>query len=108
MAELLCSRYIPIEMIVVKGKERTFKDFLKEGYSVKKCGNGIYQLTKPPILEMVFQEGERDYIFDMLDEAYRYYGKSTISSLDASRFALLLANKEIKISIFPDGTYTLK
>lgn len=110
MAELLCSRYIPIEEVIVKGQGKTIEDFKKEGYevAVQGCYNDIYKLSKPPMLEMVFREGERDYVFNMIKEACSFFKKDTISKMLANQFAILLAYGEIKVTILPDGSYTLK
>lgn len=111
MAELLYSRYIPIQKVIVKDKEKTVDDFKKEGYDIVLRGavnDYIYKLSKPPILEMVFRQGERDYVFDMIKEARRFFNKDNISVAEADKFAILIAYGDIKVTILPDGTYTLK
>lgn len=109
MAELLCSRYIPIEEVIVRSQGKSEDDFKKEGYDivVKGCKD-TYKLVKPPVLEMVFKEGERDYVLNMIKEAHSFFKKDTISKDDVSKFALLIAYGEIKVTILPDGSYTLK
>ena len=111
MAELLCSRYIPIEEVVIRGKGKTMDDFEKEGYEVAALGcfhRDLYRLTKPPMLEMVFREGERDYVFNMIKEACNFFKKDRISNTEANQFAVLIAYGEIKVTILPNGSYTLK
>ena len=112
MAELLCSRYIPAETVVLKREGKTQADYLKQGYEVKELSCNMYVLTKPPKLEMVFREGERDFVFDMIDEARKYFSKlcigNEISDTTVYTFVLLIANGKIKVTILPDGSYTLK
>lgn len=107
MAELLCSRFVQTETLVVRKKDRSSKQNI--GYNVKDTSDNCYLLTrKLPLLEMVFREGERDFIFNMIDAACSYYGKNTISNEDATDYALKIASGEIKVTILPDGSYTLK
>lgn len=112
MAELLCSKYIPVETVVVKPKGKTKADYLKQGCEVKELCCGMYLLTKAPKLEMFFREGERDFVFDMIDEARKYFSRlcigNEISDTTVHAFVLLIANGKIKVTIFPDGTYVLE
>ncbi len=112
MAELLCSRYVPIEKVIVRSQGKNIADFKKEGYDVVLEGSGayrdIYKLSKPPMLEMVFREGERDYVFNMIKEAQSFFKKDTISEMMANQFTMLIVYGEIKVTILPDNSYTLK
>lgn len=111
MAQFICSRYIPTEELIVTGQDINSEDFLKEGYKVSYVstrGKKFYELVKPPVLEMVFREGERDYVFNMIKEARSFFGKDTISNTEANQFAVLIVYGEIKVTILPDGSYTLK
>lgn len=110
MSELLCSKYIPFESLVVKRYSEDFDDYRKKGYDIRKyySKKNLYLITKPPMLEMVFREGDRDFVFNMINEAYSFFKTNKISNSDASRFAFLIASGEIKVTILPDGSYTLK
>lgn len=110
MAKFLCSRYIPIEEVLIRTQGKTIEDFEREGYevAVQGCRNDIYKLIKPPMLEMVFREGEKDYVFNMIEEAKSFLKKDTLSNMLANQFAALIAYGEIKVTILPDGSYTLK
>ena len=109
MAELLYGRYVPVEVVVVKKDETKYRNFIREGYIVQDvCPYNLYLLTKPAKLELIFRKGEADFIFNMIEDAYRYYGKQKISEEEAWKYIVQLASGKIKISILPNGSYTLK
>ena len=112
MAELLCSKYVPVENLVVSRNGKTKADYLKQGYEVEELSCGMYSITKGPKLRMVFREGERDFVFDMIDEARKYFWRlcngNEISDTTVLAFVLLIANEKIKVTILPDGSYTLE
>lgn len=115
MAQLLYSKYIPRETVVLRWDSGSTKDFLDLKYEFKELTGGYYQFTKPPMLEMVFREGERDFVFsNMLEEVHKYRyskkreNKDEIPELTVENFVALIASGEIKITILPDGSYTLK
>ena len=112
MAELLCCKYIPSETIVTKRNGKFEAEYQKEGYSVKEVSKDLYLLTKGPKLEMVFREGDRDFVFDMIDDARRYYAKickgNEISTTTVYAFMMSIIKGKIKVSIASDGTYVIE
>lgn len=108
MAEFIYGRYIPTEAKVVKKENRNIENYKLSGYKVEKIPYDLYLITKPPILEVIFREGERDFIYNMIDDACQYYMKKRISKKDACNFVLKIVSGEIRISISSDGTYTLE
>ena len=94
-AKLLTSRYVPKETLLVR-KSDIPPD---RKYKVEEISEGFYLLTRDAMLEMVFREDERDYVFNMMEEASQYYEKNTISEEEAITFALKVATGEIKYSV---------
>ena len=87
MAELLYSRYIPKEI------------------SLKRVSDDFYLLEKPQQLEMVFREGEEDYVFQMMDQACNYYGKKRISDAEVMEYVMKITSKELLVSVFHNEIY---
>ena len=111
MAELLCSKYIPAQTMIVKRDGKTKGDYVKLGYGVENLPGGFYYVIKPPVLEMVFREREQDYVFDMMDELCKHYGITrgeATRAILARMFALKIVTGKIKVTIFQDGTYALE
>ena len=115
MAQLLYSSYTPRETFVCRWDSHSAKDFLGLKYEFKELTGNYYQFIKPPTLEMVFQEGERDFVFpNMLDEVHKYRysrkreNEDEIQDITVENFVALIASGEIKVIILPDGSYTLK
>ena len=95
-AKLLTSRYVPRETLIVR-KSGLPPD---NRYKVEDISEEFYLLTKrDAVLEMVFREDERDYVFDMIWEASQHYGKVTISEGEAKEFAIKVATGKIKYSV---------
>ena len=70
-AQLLNSRYIPKETLLVR-KNGTPPD---KKYKVEDVSEEFYLLTMDAMFEMIFREDERDYVFNMMEEVSQYYEK---------------------------------
>ena len=112
-AELIYSSFTPIQTAVISQKEsKTKEKYESLGYKVEELANNLYYLVKPPKLEMVFRDGDTDYVFDMYDEFVQYYNNWDMNNLKyvmhlAQVFAYRITIGKMKVLISPDGTYTL-
>lgn len=114
MARLVYSKYVPKEILYVRRRGEVKENYLRLGCGVEIVSDKYFKVTRPPVLEMVFQEGERDYVvFNMIDEAQkRFCGlfeeQTQISDASVEGFVSLIAKGEIKVHISPDGTYEIE
>lgn len=116
MAQLLHSKYTPGETVVTRRNSNSAKDFLNLKYEFKEISGGYYKFTKPAVLEMVFQENDEDFVFcNMLDAMSKYiYSKrraneeEKIYDLTVEKFVEFIASGKIKVTILPNGSYTLE
>lgn len=110
MAKLLYCKYVPKEVNLVRRYSNVRENHLKLGNEVQEFLDDFYRIIKPPMLEMIFQEGESDYIFDMIHEVKKYFGineEDEITEAEVESFVKLIANGEIKVNVFRNKTYTL-
>lgn len=111
MTKLVSCKYIPKEILYILKNERNIEEYERKGYTVLNISTNLYSVTKPPKLEMIFQEGDEDFIFDMADEVKKYFKglckENEISDTKVDTFVSLITKGKIKISISSNGTYTL-
>ena len=113
MAELLCSKYIPREVIVTRCDSDSAKVYLSLKYEFKELANGYYQFEKPAVLEMVFREGEKDFVFsDMLNARSQYIDRwrkaeGRLYYISEEKFVEFIVKGIIRVTILPDGSYTV-
>ena len=113
MAILVYSKYIPKEILHVRRRKGVKENYLRLKCGVEVVSDDYYKVIRPPMLEMVFREGERDYVFNMIDEAQkRFCGlfeeQKQISDASVQGFVSLIVKGEIKVHIYPDGTYKIE
>lgn len=108
MSKLISGTYIESASITLQGNRNKISKYLKEGFKVQRESCGFWVLCKPAIVEMVFEEKNERYVFDMKAEACSYFGKIRISPKTANAFIEAVKNEDIQIKICPeDGTYTV-
>lgn len=109
MATFIRSRYIPIDTaVIMEENDSRMSYYSNAGYECRKGPNNLHLLKKQPVLEVVLREEGKLHTFNMIKDARKYYKTHIIAEKNAYDFALKIASGEIEISIFPDGTYTLK
>lgn len=101
MLELIHNRFTPTEMSVQKLDESQLESH-KDSDVEKICGD-YYLIKKRPKLEMIFREGDNDYLVEMTDYAKKYYNKDILSEKEVCDFVLKVISGKIKISISPNG-----
>ena len=113
MAELVYSSFTPVQTAVITRKDsKTKEEYETLGYKVEEMANNFYYLSKPPKLEMVFREGDTDYVFDMYDKFVQYYNNWDMNNLKyaihlVKVFTYRITIGKIKVSISSDGSCTL-
>ena len=114
MAQLISSKYIQSETIVVRKDSETAKEFLSLNYEFKELSDSYYQFTMPSTLEMVFREGERDFILTkLLNEIKTIFPnckdeKDEFFNILVENFIKLIVSGKIEVTISSDGSYTFK
>lgn len=109
MSKFISGTYKRSTILKIQGNRKKISEYLKVGYKIKTESNGFWILYKPTIMEMVFQEKDKTYVFDMKSEACEYLNKNRISKKTANVFIQAVKNGDIIIQICPEtGTYTLK
>ena len=112
MPELLSCKYIQSETIVVRKDSETAKNFLSLNYEFKELTDNYYQFTKPAVLELVFRDGERDFIVnDALEQLKTItptckYKKDEFFNVLVETFIRLIILGKIKVTILPGGSCT--
>ena len=112
MDELLSSKYIQSESIVIRKDSENAKNFLSLNYEFKELTDNYYQFTKPAVLELVFRDVERDFIVnDVLEQLKTIYPtckyeKDKFFNVLVETFIELIVSGKIKITIFQDGSCT--
>lgn len=112
-AELIYSSFTPIQTVVISRKDSKVKEEYENlGYNIEEMSNDFYYFSKPPKLEMVFRDGDKDYVFDMHDEFVKYYNAWDINNLKyfihlVKEFTYKIIIGKLRVSISSDGSYTL-
>ena len=83
--------------------------FLKHGYQfTKKVGCNTVVLTKPAKRVVAFTENKKTFVFNMIEDARKLYGKTEIDRYTAEDFVKGIRSGEIKVHFSPGNkTYSL-
>lgn len=93
----------------IAGDRDKVERFLKHGYEfTKKVGCNTVVLTKPAKLIVAFTENNKTFVFNMIKDACKWYGKAEIDRYMAEDFVKRIRSGEIKVHFGPGNkTYSL-